>query len=280
MMKTRFAFILILSCGVLTGTLSAQGVSPPDTDYQIGPRDLLQIRVFQDPSLNTEARVGQDGSVRMPLLTAVPVGGLTATQAGERIKELLEARYMNKADVSVVIREFESKPISVFGAVSKPGKIQIGGDMTLIQAISAAGGLSSASAKNIYVLRTARNGLTSQIVIDAEELMVRGNSDLNIPVEPNDVINVLADRTLTIYLFGEVMRPGVVQFRESQNPTLVQALAAAGGLTDRASRGTIIIKRANGEADEKVNLRRILAGTSEDFLLKDNDTIVVNESFF
>ncbi len=247
----------------------------------VGARDVLEIRVVEDPNLNTKATVGPDGKINMDLLGKVDVSGISATQIEARLKSLLEAKYMNRATVVVQITEFGSKPISVMGAVTRPGAINTSEMMTLIQAITAAGGLATGYGRELYVLRTASNGLTEQIAIDIEDLLVNGNPDLNIPLAPNDVVNVPMDTPITIYVLGEVMKPGKAQFRRSQTPTLLQALADVGGLTDRASR-TVIVKRRIGGKDTttKVKYLDIVRGRREDIVLQDNDTLYISESIF
>jgi Periplasmic protein involved in polysaccharide export len=274
----KIAIVLILSLCAFSALAQAVPSAP---EYRLGVGDLIEVKVFQDPNINATGRIESDGSITMPLLGAVQVSGLTVPEAVKKIRSLLEASYVNKADVSIVVREHESQPVSVVGAVSRPGRIALTGNMTLMQALSAAGGLLP-NAKNIYILRTGRSGLTAQLTVDVDDLMVRGNPDVNVPIAPNDVINVLADRELSVYLLGEVMHPGEVKFRMSQNPTLLQALATAGGLTDRAKKSSVIVKRVeNGkETMLRVNLGKILKGSDRDFPLRDGDTIVVNESFF
>src|SRR5205085_10838873 len=107
-------------------------------------------------------------------------------------------------------------------AVKRQRAINATGHVTLIRAITRAGGLARGYGKTIYVLRTASSGLTEQIAIDIDDLMVNGNPDLNLPLVPNDVINIPMDTPISIYLLGEVTRPGKVQFRRSQSPTLLQ----------------------------------------------------------
>jgi polysaccharide export outer membrane protein len=251
------------------------------SDLPIGPRDTLDIRVLQDPTLNTRALVGDDGKVTFGLIGKVDLAGLTVTQAEARIKAKLEAGFITRADVSVQIVEAGNKPISVIGSVPRPGRIGATGSITLLQALTQAGGLSAGYGRTLYILRTGTNGLAEQIAIDLEELLVLGNPDVNIPLYPNDVVNIPPDAPLNIYVLGEVMRPGRVSFRRSQNPTLLQALADAGGLTDRAARDVMIKRTINGkEALVKRNYRRILNGQDPDVPLLDNDTIFVRESVF
>ncbi|HEX9460574.1 MAG TPA: polysaccharide biosynthesis/export family protein [Thermoanaerobaculia bacterium] len=250
------------------------------SDAPIGPRDVIEIKVFQDANLYTKMTVTDDGRISMPLIGKVDVSGLTPSEVETRIKGLLE-KYINKPDVSVTVLEAGSKPISVIGAVMRPGRIGITGNITLIQAITQAGGLATGYGRTLYVLRTAANGLTEQIAIDIDDLMVNGNPDLNLPLRANDVINVPIDASINIYVLGEVMHPGSVQFRRSQSPTLLQVLAAAGGPTDRASK-RVILKRVVGGAEKTFHydFKKIIDGRQNDVVLLDGDRIVFAESFF
>ena len=279
-MLTAATLALPAVAQVQPGTLLGEN-APSASDAPIGPRDYIEIKVFQDPTLNTKITVSDDGRITMPLLGKVEVSGLTPTDLEARIKSLLEAKYINKADVTVTVIEAGSKPISVIGAVTRPGRIGITGNISLIQAITQAGGLANGYGRSLYVLRTAANGLTEQIAIDIDDLMVNGNPDLNLPLRPNDVINVPIDSQINIYVLGEVMHPGSVQFRRSQTPTLLQALAAAGGPTDRASKQVILKRVVNGaEKTFKYDFKKIIDGRQNDVVLLDGDRIVFKESFF
>lgn len=259
-----------------------QGPAGLSTDAPIGARDVLDIRVFQDPSFNTpHATVTDDGLITIPTLGKIEVTGLTPSQLEQRLKSLLEAKYLAKAEVSVSVIEAGSKPISVIGAVMRPGRIPATGNMNLIQALTNAGGLANGYGKDLIVLRTGTNALTEQIAIDIDDLLIRGNADLNIPLRSNDVINVSAEQPILVYVVGEVMRPGKVSFRRSQNPTLLQAIADSGGTTDRASKKVSVKRMVNGkEKTTPYDLRRIMSGKNPDVPLLDGDTIIVQESFF
>jgi polysaccharide export outer membrane protein len=271
-------FIVALVALGIAGSVPAQE-STFSSDVRIGPRDIVDIKVVQDDKLNTRATVSDDGQITMPLIGKVDVSGLSQRQAEGRIKTILEGRYMTRADVSVQIAEFGNKPISVVGAVTHPGSIGATNNMTLIQAITQAGGLAAGYGKTLYVLRTGSNGLSEQISIDIDDLMVSGNPDLNLPLAPNDVINIPMEVPMTVYVFGEVTHPGPVQLKRSQNPTLLQAIAAAGGPTDRASRTATIKRVTNGKSQNiKANYRKLAEGTDPDVPLQDGDTIYVKES--
>ena len=273
----------ILLAILITAAVAAAGQDLPllTTDTPVGPRDVLEIKVLEDASMNGRTTVSDDGQIVLNVVGRVHVSGLTAAQVEARLKSLLEANYLSKATVSVQVAEFSSKPISVVGAVRSPGRIRTSGNTNLIQAITEAGGLTPGYGKELYVIRTGQNGLTEQLAIDIEDLMVNGNPDLNIPLAPNDLVNIPLDTPVTIYVMGEVMRPGKTQFRRSQTPTLLQAIADAGGPTDRASRNVVIKRMANGREETlNVNYKDIINGRKKDVVLQDNDTVVVREAFF
>jgi len=285
---TNAVAILLFSAASLaaqTGMLQPPQPEPAviaaSSDAPIGPRDVLEIRVLQDTSMNTRGTVTDDGKISFGYLGKLDVNGLTPVQLEQKIKAELEKKFMQKADVTVLVLEAGNRPISVVGAVMHPGRINATGNITLLQALTQAGGLATGYGKTVYVLRSAANGLTDQVAIDVDDLMVNGNPDLNLPLRPNDVVNVPMESTISIYLLGEVMRPGKVQFRRSQSPTLLQAIADAGGPTDRASAKCVIKRRVNGkETNIIVDYRRILNGKNQDVPLQDDDTIFVRESTF
>lgn len=279
MMKLhRVVFMILLA---LAFTAAAQDLPMLSSDAAVGPRDLLDIKVLEDANINARVMVNDDGFIPLNVIGKVQVGGLTSTQIEAKLKSLLEADKLTRATVSVQVVEYASKPISVVGAVVRPGRIGGGGNTTLIQAITQAGGLTAGHGRELYVLRTARNGLSEQVAIDIDELLVQGKPELNIPLSPNDLVNIPVDVPIAIYVMGEVMRPGKVDFRSSQTPTLLQAIAASGGPTDRASRYAIIKRVVNGQQQTlTVNYRRIIDGKTSDTILLDNDTVFLKEALF
>lgn len=276
---------LILATLIVLAAFSAAAQSDLPlltSDTTIGPRDVLEVRVLEDPTISGRAVVNDDGQIILNVVGKVRVAGLTPPQVEASLRQLLESKYITKATVSVQVSEYGSKPISIVGSVHNPGRIGASGGMTLIQALTQAGGLTPGYGKELYILRTGSNGLSEQLSIDIEELMVSGNPDLNIPLAPNDLINVPIDTPVTIYVMGEVMKPGKAQFRRSQTPTLLQAIADAGGPTDRAAKNAIIKRTLTAGKQERlvINYRDIIKGKKPDVVLQDNDTVVVEESIF
>jgi polysaccharide biosynthesis/export protein len=263
----------------LAAAAPAQDILLNRSEVRIGPRDVVDVKIVQDDKLNTHATVSDEGAITMPVVGKVVIGGLTQRQAEQRIQQVLESRVLNKADVTVQLIEFGSKPISVVGAVTHPGNVG-GSNLTLIQAITEAGGLAPGYGKSLYVIRTGMNGLNEQIAVDIDDLMVHGNPDLNLPLSPNDVINIPVEVPLTVYVWGEVTHPGKIELRRTQNPSLLQAVAAAGGPTDRAGKIVKITRTGDKSKTISANWKRIAEGNGKDIPLQDGDTIYIKESIF
>jgi len=272
--------ILLLVCA-LTGakTARAQGKDPA---YRIGARDLLSVRVDEDEKLNGDRRVSESGAINLPLIGDVQVAGKTTAEAEQLISRLLVEKYMQRASVAVQVLEFRSRPISVIGAVKTPGNLGFSGRWTLLEAVAAAGGLAENHGNVVYVLRRADNGLSDQVTIDLDELMVRGDPRVNIPIFANDLINVPIAVPVTVYCLGEVARPGALVFKSTDRVTLLSAIAQAGGLSDRASSKLLIKRKAETgpEVELTADYKRIVGGKDPDIELREGDVVVVKESFF
>jgi polysaccharide export outer membrane protein len=247
--------------------------------YRIGPRDLLEIRVFETPEFSGNRRVSEDGKVTLPPVGDVDVAGLTETEAAQ--KGVLELKALQRASVAVQVQEFRARPIAVIGAVRQPGNLSFSGRWTLIEALTAAGGIGDGHGDVAFVLRRADNGLSDQIAISLNDLLVRADPKVNIPIYSGDLINVPGTVEVTVYCMGEVKQPGAVPFKSSDRITLLTLIARVGGLTDRAS-SKILIKRAGRTAggERTADFKRILAGKDSDIELQSGDVIIVKESFF
>jgi len=272
------------SVALLVGLLAPPSLHAQEAsgDYRIGPKDLLEIRVLEITELNVERRVEDSGAIDLPLLGQFKVAGLTALEARAQLEDLLRAKYVNRANVSVVVKEFANKPISVVGAVTKPGSLSISGRFTLLQAISAAGGLDASAGKKIFVLRRGDNGLSDVLEIKADDLFRSANAMWNVPVFPSDVVNIPARTTVKVFCLGEVKAPGALEFDSDDRLSLLSVVAKAGGLTDRAS-SKILVKRRGPDGKDveaKYNYKAVIAGKEPDPTLKADDVVVVQESFF
>ena len=217
------------------GTSTAGQETSPE--YKIGPKDLLEITVLGVQEINKlVVRVSEEGRITLPLLGEVLVGDLTKFEVEKKLTGLAGERIVLKPQVTVHILEYLSRRVSVVGAVEKPGPFELLGRRTVLAAISEAGGLTRDAGEEIIIIRQLPDGANTSIRISIDGLFVQGDPKLNVTLEPGDVINVPVDKAVPIYVFGQVRNPGALQVKKSSLPTLTQAIAQAGGFTDRANR--------------------------------------------
>jgi polysaccharide export outer membrane protein len=158
-------------------------------EYQIGAGDMLQISVWKEPEASASVVVRPDGMISTPLLKEIQVAGLTPKQAEKLITEKL-VKVIQEPDVTVVVTGMNSKKIYIIGAVKKEGPLPYAYSMTVIQAISEAGGLTDyAKRKRIYVLRNEK-GNESRFLFDYDEVLKGNHMELNIQLLPGDTLVV------------------------------------------------------------------------------------------
>ena len=168
-------------------------------EYKIGAKDLLDISVFGLNDLNRTVRVTEDGTITLPLVGEVKVEGLTKTGLEKKLSGLLEEKYLHNPQVTVFIREHQSTRVSVLGAVRNPGLFDLLGRETLLQIISQAGGLTTETGDEIIIMRQREDGMSNSLKISIYDLFVKGDATLNVPLQPNDIINVPIDKTVYVY---------------------------------------------------------------------------------
>lgn len=283
--KTTILTALIAAAALSLGSAPAAAQDAvPGTEYRIGPKDLLEISVFGEEDLkNLVVRVSEDGKITLPLLREVEVNGLTKGEVESKLTRLLAEKFLQNPQVTVFIKEYLSKRVSILGAVERPGPFELLGRQTLLQVISQSGGLTRDAGSEIIVIRQLADGTSTSLRIPIDDLFFKGDPNFNIPLEPGDIVNVPVDKLVPVYVFGQVKSPGALQVKKSNIPTLLQAIAQAGGFTDRASRGGVIIKRRDASGKEieiKVNIKAILKNKKKDIVLFENDTVYVPESLF
>jgi len=264
----------------------------PYRDYKIGPEDLLEITVFEVEKLNKTVRVSAQGNISLPLLGVLRVKGLTANELEIEIRDLLGEKYIQDPQVSVFIKEYRNQRISVIGMVDKPGVFEVSGQKTVLDMLAMAGGLKEDAGQLMFLIRSSpgdqeapkeTEGAPPQypltLVIDLEELLVKGNLTLNVPTYTGDVINIPASGK--VFVGGEVSKPGGFPLR-GKKLTVSQAIALAEGLKPEADGTQIKIFRSaakgNGKEIITVNYEAIVKGQADDLALKENDILVVPKS--
>jgi len=260
------------------------GQQPASAEYRVGPKDVLEVTALGVAEIQKfVVRVSEDGRITLPLVGEVDVNNLTQSEVERKLVAVLGEKYIVNPQVTVFIREYESRRVNVLGAVEKPGPYRLLGRQTVMSVISQAGGMTRDAGSEIIVIRQLADGSSTSIRISVDDLFVKGDAKLNIALEPNDIVNIPVDKVVTIYVFGQVKNPGALQVRRSSLPSLTQAIAQAGGFSDRAARGGVRIRRKTASGQEieiKVNAKDILKGKVKDIPLMENDTVYVPESLF
>lgn len=253
------------------------------SDYKIGRQDLLEIRVFDLEELDQTVRVADDGSISLPLLGPLQVAGLTKGELEGLIARLLEERFVRNPQVTIFVKEYESKKVAVSGAVKKPDTYEMLGEKTLLEMISLAGGLDKDLGREIVIFRPGEDGATERIAVDLERLVYAADPALNLTVEPGDIIYVPAVEKIRIFVTGAVKSPNLYEVPRDEPVTVLKAVTLAGGTTDRAAEGRVQILRTLADGSRvqiPVNLKKIKRGKAEDPVLERDDLVLVPESFF
>ncbi|MER3446978.1 MAG: hypothetical protein C4291_09095 [Candidatus Dadabacteria bacterium] len=242
-------------------------------DYQIGPGDLLDAKVYEAQDLSAEVRVSSRGTVTYPLLGEVEVGGLTVREAEKKLQGLLQAKYVKDPHVSIFVKEYRSKRVAVVGAVKNPGNYELLNRGHLLDAIALAGGLTDNASKTVYL---THQGTDKQVRVDLDELLVKGNTSLNLPLQMGDTVFV--PEAGVYYVNGAVRKSG--EFRLKGPVTASRAIEIAGGLeTGARSHVTLIRFGENGERQIiPVDLKAIRKGEKEDIALQDQDVLFVSKN--
>jgi len=163
----------------------------PVSDYIVGTEDILDINILQPEQLPSTVTVAMDGSINFPYIGKVQVSGMTLTQIRDEIQKKLADGYMNYPVVSVALRENRSKKFFVYGEVIKPGTYLLDENITVLKALSIAGGFTKyGSSSKVKVLRPKKDGAgytTHKVNMNAA---MAGNSKADMKIEAGDIIVV------------------------------------------------------------------------------------------
>jgi polysaccharide export outer membrane protein len=265
-----------------------QVLTPPvrrgGSDYKVGRQDLLEIKVFDLEELNQTVRVADDGSITVPLLGRLQVAGLTKGELEALLARLLEERFVRDPQVTIFVKEYESKKVAVSGAVKKPGTYEMLGEKTLLEMISQAGGLDAEPGKQIYIFRQANDGGEAErLAVDLDRLVYRADAALNVALAPGDIVYVPAIEKVRIFVSGAVRNPNLYEVPRDEPVTVLKAVTLAGGTTDRAAEKKVQVIRTRPDGTRliiPVDLKRVKRGKIEDPVLQRDDLVLVPEAFF
>jgi polysaccharide export outer membrane protein len=226
---------------------------------KLGVGDAIRVTVFQQPDLTTDARVTDKGTISMPLIGEIKVAGMSQQEAAKAIAGKLKGgKYLNNPQVSVATTTLRSRQVSVLGLVARPGRYALDeASANHTDVIAAAGGIAAGGDEHVTVMR---NGKAQKI-----DILAKGFA-----LQNGDTVHV--ERAPVFYIYGEVTRAGA--YRVEPNMTVMQAIAAGGGITPRGSERRLKLRRP--AADGKV--------AESDAKLQDtvkaDDVIYVKEALF
>jgi protein involved in polysaccharide export with SLBB domain len=188
------ALALVIGCG--HGARTRPVAPAPAVDVgaaalgasALGPGDVFEVRVYQEPELSGLYQVGPRGDVIFPLCKRVVVGGLTPNGAAEALRACLAQDFMRDPQVSVLVKEYNSKKVFVFGEVQKPGTFTFEDGMSIVQAVTLAGGFTRSAAQNSTSVTRRVNGAEVKMKVTVQDIAL-GKAP-NFTLEPGDIVFV------------------------------------------------------------------------------------------
>ena len=166
--------------------LSVESLSDPDSkSYKIGPRDTLEVTVFQAPELTKAIQVSEVGTINFPLLGELEVAGKSAREVELDLKKKLGSKYLQNPQISVFVKDHFSQRITMEGAFAKPGIYQVEGGKSLLQAVAEAGGFTDNASKEVLLFRKVDG---KRLAGNFDVSAIRAGRAEDPPLEAGDVL--------------------------------------------------------------------------------------------
>ena len=264
--------------------------------YLVGPGDVLRVTVFEVEELSNTVVVSPKGTISPPLLEEFSVAGLTTREIEAKLERMYEGSYLRDPQIGVVVSEFRSQPVSVLGAVERPGVYQLQGRRRLLEVLAMSGGLGKDVGDTITISRRpgtgssftgpgsakgepapAASGQEIEILV-RNMLLTPDNDDANPLIQPHDVIQV--SKAGIVYVMGAVEKAGGYTIKDQERITVLRAVSLASGLGRHASpQKARIIRELDGKKQWiHVRIKDVIAGRSPDPELAANDILYIPDS--
>jgi polysaccharide export outer membrane protein len=283
----RFVACYLAMLFTCTQGLMADPPSPNPADalppQPVGVHDLISVSIFNSAELSIRTRVDDEGAVRLPMLpTPLPAVGKLPSQLEAVIRTAyIEAGILVNPMVSVAVVEFASKPVSVIGAVKSPITFNADQPVTLLEALTRAGGLTEDAGSYLLLSRRPvgdeETGLVTQR-ISIVDILESASSIETIRLRGGDEIRV--PEAGKIYVVGNLKKPGTYRIPNDHQTSVLKALALSEGLLPNATREAFIYREAadGSKTEIPVDLKKLLARKAPDVTLLRNDVLYVPES--
>lgn len=279
-------FLFTFACGVLLAQDAAPAQSPggqavekpaaaamPPESLRVGPGDEVDIAVFGAPDFTTHTRVENDGTIAVPFLGPVKVGGLTSSEAQNAIRQrLLAANLVRDPQVGFYVKDYSSEGISISGEVAHPGFFSALGPHRLLDVIQLAGGTTASAGRKVIIAHRGRLQDADTVMLSSDPLLMAQD---NVELQPGDT--VIVSKAGLVYVLGEVGQPGAYTVDETHPPTVLKLIALAKGPTGGAAlkRATILHQSPTGLSESRVLLQDILRARAADVPLHDDDILMI-----
>jgi len=262
-----------------TNSIEPVWLKPPTNEFRLGPGDHLEVDLIGSGQGSQPALVGPDGKIYFDLLPGLQVWGLTTAQTGTLLEHELAKFYKNPR-VSITLHEVRSSRVWVLGRLNTPGIYPLETPMTIIDAVTRAGGLYSAQftgtteeladLQHSFLLRHGRF-----LPVNFKKLIHEGDMSQNVYLEPDDFIFLPSAMSSQVYVLGSVRSPRPVSFKD--NVTLSSAIANAFGTLPDAWLGEVVIIRGSLTDPHYavVNFQDIISGKAPEVALQPRDIVYV-----
>ena len=280
---------VVLFAGASLVLSQGRGFPPGDATanlpaQKMGPRDLIAIQVYDSPELTRTVRIGADGFVRLPMLKQrIKAEGLMPTDLEAAIAiALQEEGLIVEPFVTITVAEYSSRPISVAGAVRAPLTFQASSPVTLLEAITRAGGLTNETGPEILISKTqpGPNGEQTSLIqrVLVKALIDAADPDANIKLTGGEEVRV--PEAGKVYIVGNVKKPGAFAVQDGAETSVLRMLAVAEGLAPFAGKLAYIYRReGNGAKNEiPIELSKIMDRKAPDAPLLPNDVLYIPDN--
>jgi protein involved in polysaccharide export with SLBB domain len=189
--RSTLAALALAACGCLASSTRPPPPLLEDSSVvggTLGPGDVIEARIYQEPELSGVYQVGPEGDVIFPLCKRVVVAGLTPNGAADKLRECLRAGFMKDPQVSILVKEYNSKKVFVFGEVQKPGTFTYEEGMSIVQAVTLAGGFTKSAAQNKTSVTRRVRGQEVKVRVTVQDIAL-GKAP-NFTLEPGDIVYV------------------------------------------------------------------------------------------
>lgn len=272
-----------------TNRISAEWLRSPTNLFKLGPGDVIDVEILRNPTSKATISVGPDGKIYYSLLPGLLVWGLTLSEAKDALEKNLAKYFRDAQEVALSLRAVGSKRVWILGSVSRPGIYPLATPLTLVEAISGAGGTLMSQPigltlqtpedvtdlANSFVMREGKF-----VPVNLHALFRKGDLSQNIYLQPDDFIYLRSHRSSGVYVLGAVALPNVVSFADTMS--VAAAIASVGGTIKYAHKAQVAVVRGS-LAEPKiaiVDYGAILKGQALDMKLERGDIVYVPFSPF